>query len=364
MGNPLISKPAINKKFVDVPHSAGILDDFAVRKSVETQELNALRSNNTRIVTALNSDRLDGLNCPEVCDVGFSDTITFNASVSLHFSSATEKVAQPFIAKNSFLLKKVELYLNRGGTNPNKKVWLSIYDDNAGVPGNELTKSLSLNYDDITDDDGWNSFYFSDTEFTFVKGTRYYLVLDGDYDYSMTINISWLARNPAMTDKVGLNLQVDTWVEVFSTRAFKVICYSFSNYIPIEIPTVTEGYLWSTGSGSLIADGSLQLLDLNDYLPVGTKGVVFSFWGNSFGSTSSCFTMFSDFMDVSFSLWTIPVGRSFLPSDATTNATHGGYTLLPVRTEGDRQFAYHFSDSFGDASSWASGILVVMGYFI
>lgn len=40
MSNPLlnISKPVSNQKFSDVPHSAGIADDFAVRKNIATRE--------------------------------------------------------------------------------------------------------------------------------------------------------------------------------------------------------------------------------------------------------------------------------------------------------------------------------------
>ena len=40
MGNPLIPKKGDSKyKFVDVPHSAGILDDHAVRKSIQSQSV-------------------------------------------------------------------------------------------------------------------------------------------------------------------------------------------------------------------------------------------------------------------------------------------------------------------------------------
>ena len=38
MANPLIPKKDNSNKFVDLPHSAGILDDYAVRKNVATRE--------------------------------------------------------------------------------------------------------------------------------------------------------------------------------------------------------------------------------------------------------------------------------------------------------------------------------------
>lgn len=41
MGNPLIPKAAVNVKTVDMPHSAGILDDFAVRKDIQTKTITA-----------------------------------------------------------------------------------------------------------------------------------------------------------------------------------------------------------------------------------------------------------------------------------------------------------------------------------
>lgn len=63
MGNPLIPKHNSDKRFVDVPHSAGILDDFAVRKNVATKEgtIEKVPVNNNDIVNKAYVDAHGGV---------------------------------------------------------------------------------------------------------------------------------------------------------------------------------------------------------------------------------------------------------------------------------------------------------------
>lgn len=65
--------------------SAGISDDFAVRKDVETIEINAQRSNNPNVVTNLNADKADGYHFDQEVKTTSSPTFagaTFKGRVS------------------------------------------------------------------------------------------------------------------------------------------------------------------------------------------------------------------------------------------------------------------------------------------
>ena len=59
MVNPLIIKKE-KSRGVELPKSAGMLDDFAVRKSVQTKEIEIQKSNSNVMITNLNADLLDG----------------------------------------------------------------------------------------------------------------------------------------------------------------------------------------------------------------------------------------------------------------------------------------------------------------
>lgn len=74
--------PSKNFKEMELHKSAGILDDFAVRKSVITREINAQTSNTTDVVTNLNADLLDGNH-----STAFEAA---NANIQAHISDNTQ----------------------------------------------------------------------------------------------------------------------------------------------------------------------------------------------------------------------------------------------------------------------------------
>ena len=124
MRNPFASK-SVSAGFSSPEHqSAGILDNHSIRQSVETQEINVLRSNNSNVVTNLNADLLDGEHAS-----AFEDA---NANIQGHISNNNQA--------------HTDYMLNTGDTGTGQYAF-DIPDDTTGAfgIGQSSNKYLYLN---------------------------------------------------------------------------------------------------------------------------------------------------------------------------------------------------------------------------
>ena len=94
MANPLLIKKDSRNKFVDLPHSAGILDDYAVRKNVATKEgtIEKVPVNSNDIVNKAYADSLVASGLTAVSAGGFI-TVSFGVTPLFRVEIATGQMA-------------------------------------------------------------------------------------------------------------------------------------------------------------------------------------------------------------------------------------------------------------------------------
>lgn len=102
MANPLIPKKYdTNKKFIDLPKSKGILDDFAVRKDVHSRNINASNLTASKVVVSdANKNLASGTNTDAQISSAVTASHTQNTDTALgsgcvaldHGTAATDMV--------------------------------------------------------------------------------------------------------------------------------------------------------------------------------------------------------------------------------------------------------------------------------
>jgi len=96
MGNPLlnISKPVSKQTFSEVRHSAGIADDFAVRKVISTKEgtIEKVPVNDNDIVNKAYADSIAGGLALPLKQLGDKLFINFAADTYLIYNSVTHQL--------------------------------------------------------------------------------------------------------------------------------------------------------------------------------------------------------------------------------------------------------------------------------
>jgi len=115
---------------------------------------------------------------------------TFDTGNGLRPASNTQvKLAQSFTPSVYGQCPKVSLYLGDNGTTTGN-VWVTIESDSDGKPsGTALATSANVDAAGI-DSYGFDDFTFASPA-TLTNGTKYWIVLQGDYDYSGTNYLSW-----------------------------------------------------------------------------------------------------------------------------------------------------------------------------
>jgi hypothetical protein len=188
-------------------------------------------------------------------------------------------------------------------------IHFSIHSDNAGAPGTLLATSDKMDASLVSTTAQWMRFVFR-TPATLAASTTYWLVFDGNYTASDTVNIAWRADTTAATYANGAKATFNgsTWTtdtdddfvfKIYITRndilptmptGYDQICrlgYVYNDASSNLVPFVAQDRMVSPGKLILVSTGAAMvpptLTSLAAFIPPVPVAVSLGVWTNSLG---------------------------------------------------------------------------------
>ncbi len=153
----------------------GLIDEFEDETGVDT----AASTNES--YDAVNDLYSPTKNTPVVSQ----ENTVFGASHAIRNIADEALMGYRFKSVEGIDVPKIALLLHKDG-NPSGNVWVEIWSDSAGNPGALITNGQSVNVACSSFNSGdWVDFSFS-TKPTLINNQNYWMVLKGDYAYSVT----------------------------------------------------------------------------------------------------------------------------------------------------------------------------------